>query len=139
MEFIVDGITYRATKLNAIEQFHIVRRLAPVIGRVAPLFKGAGGNDDNKAFSAMAEAIAALPDADADYCIFGLLKAVTRKQDKGNGWGAVTVAGRLQYDDITLPAMLQIAWNALQHNLSNFFDALPSSLREQIQTANANG
>lgn len=143
MEFETEGRTYRINKIDARSQFHIVRRLAPILGELAGALKGrvAGSSvskDDPefKAKAAMevmppiAEALAKLSDADADYVIFGLLKAVVRKQDQGLGWGPVATGTAIMYDDITMPTMLKLAWKALSFNMSGFFAALPSDLKE---------
>lgn len=136
MEFELNGFTYKVGRIDARQQFHIVRRLAPVIGKIIPSVQGGTGGHE-QAFTSMAEAIAGLSDSDADYCIFGLLKAISRKQDKGLGWGAICVGESLQYNDITMPDMLQLAWKSLSFNLSSFFAALPSDLQERFQKANA--
>lgn len=135
MEFELEGHTYRANKIDARSQFHIVRRLAPVIGELAPAMqKGKGGLD---ALPPLANAIAKLSDNDADYCLFGLLKAISRKQPQGTGWAPVSTGELLMYDDITMPTMLQLAWKALSHNMQGFFAALPSDLKEAAQKASA--
>jgi hypothetical protein len=41
------------------------------------------------------------------------------------------------YDDIDMAAMLQLAWKALEFNLSGFFAALPSDLKEATQKVSA--
>jgi hypothetical protein len=133
MEFELDSHTYRANKIDARSQFHIVRRLAPVIGELIPALQGGKGGTD--ALPPLANAIAKLSDADADYCLFGLLKAISRKQPQGTGWGPVTTGEQLMYDDITMPQMLQLAWKAFAHNMSGFFAALPSDLQEVAQRA----
>lgn len=143
MEFELEGRTYRVGKIDARAQFHIVRRLAPILGELAGALKGrtAGpevSKDDPefKTKAAMevmppiAGALAKLSDADADYVIFGLLKVVLRKQDQGLGWGPVSTGEQLMYDDITMPTMLKLAWKALSFNMSGFFNALPSDLKE---------
>lgn len=130
MEFELEGRTYRANKIDARTQFHIVRRLAPVLGEIAPALQGKGGLD---ALPPLANAVAKLTDADADYVIFGLLKAVVRKQDHGLGWGPVATGEQLMYDDITMPLMLKLAWQSFSFNMSGFFAALPSDLKEAAQ------
>lgn len=136
MDFELNGQTYRAGTIDARTQFHIVRRLAPVFGELVPAMRG-GAKDGLDALPAIAGALAKLSDADADYCIFGLLKAVTRKQAQGLGWGPVSVGETLMYDDITMSLMLQLAWQTFSVNLSGFFDALPSDLKEAAQVASA--
>lgn len=135
MEFETEGRTYRVNKIDARSQFHIVRRLAPVLGQIAPAVQGGKGGMD--ALPALADAIAKLSDDDADYVLFGLLKVISRKQDQGLGWGPVATGTVLMYDDITMPTMLKLAWQALSHNMSGFFAALPSDLKEAAQKASA--
>ncbi len=130
MEFELEGRNYRANKIDARTQFHIVRRLAPVLGEIAPALQGKGGLD---ALPPLANAVAKLTDSDADYVIFGLLKAVVRKQDQGLGWGPVATGEQLMYDDITMPLMLKLAWQSFSFNMSGFFAALPSDLKEAAQ------
>lgn len=134
MEFELEGRTYRANKIDARSQFHIVRRLAPVLGEIAPAIQG-GKKEGLDALPALASAIAKLSDADADYCIFGLLKAIVRKQDQGLGWTPVSTENLLMYDDISMPIMLQLAFKAFSHNMSGFFAALPSDFKEVAQKA----
>jgi hypothetical protein len=131
MELELDGHTYRVGKLDARAQFHIVRRLAPVLGELAPALQGGKGGLD--ALPPIAMAVAKLSDADADYCIFGLLKVVSRKQPNGLGWGPVATENLLMYDDIGMTQMLKLAWEALTFNMSGFFAALPSDLKEAAQ------
>jgi hypothetical protein len=130
MEFELEGRTYRANKIDARTQFHIVRRLAPVLGEIAPALQGKGGLD---ALPPLANAVAKLTDSDADYVIFGLLKAVVRKQDQGLGWGPVATGEQLMSDDITMPLMLKLAWQSFSFNMSGFFAALRSDLKEAAQ------
>lgn len=130
MEFELEGRTYRANKIDARTQFHIVRRLAPVLGEIAPALQGKGGLE---ALPPLANAVAKLTDSDADYVIFGLLKAVVRKQDQGLGWGPVATGEQLMYDDITMSLMLKLAWQSFSFNMSGFFAALPSDLKEAAQ------
>ena len=130
MEFELEGRTYRANKIDARTQFHIVRRLAPVLGEIAPALQGKGGLE---ALPPLASAVAKLTDSDADYAIFGLLKAVVRKQDQGLGWGPVATGEQLMYDDITMPLMLKLAWQSFSFTMSGFFAALPSDLKEAAQ------
>lgn len=133
MELELDGHTYRVGKLDARAQFHIVRRLAPVLGELAPALQGGKGGLD--ALPPIATAVAKLSDVDADYCIFGLLKVVSRKQPNGLGWGPVSTENLLMYDDIGMTQMLKLAWEALTFNMSGFFAVLPSDLKEAAQKA----
>ena len=136
MEFELAGQSYRAGKIDARAQFHIVRRLAPVLGELAPSL-AAGSKQGMEALPALANAIAKLSDTDADYCLFGLIGVISRKQPQGMGWGPVSTGTTLMYEDVTMPVMLQLAWKSLQFNMSGFFAALPSDLKEAAQKASA--
>lgn len=135
METELDGHTYRVGKLDARAQFHIVRRLAPVLGELAPALQG--GQGGFAALPAIAGAVAKLSDTDADYCIFGLLKVVSRKQPNGLGWGPVSTGELLMYDDIDMTKMLKLAWEALSFNMSGFFVGLPADLKDAAQKVSA--
>lgn len=130
------GQTYRIGVIDAISQFHIARRLAPILGDLVPLVKEGRANG-LEALAPMAASLARLSDADANYCLFGLLKVVQRKQPNGLGWGPVSTGEQLLYADLTMPAMLQLAGQAFSHNLAGFFDALPSDLNAAVQPASA--
>ena len=116
MDFQINGIDYKAGKLHAKQQFHIVRRLAPILSGVV-------GKGEAEVLSGIAEAIASLNDADADFVLFGLLACVERKDPTG-GWAKVSVGESLMYQDIDLVVMLQIAAKAFEGNFSGFFQGL---------------
>lgn len=131
MEYTIHEQTYRVGTINARTQFHIVRRLAPLFGELAPvLHKGA---DQLAALPALTAGFAKLSDEDMDYCLFGLLAVVSRKQPHGLGWGPVCTGTVLAYDDITMSVMLQLAWVSLRENLSGFFAELPSDWQSAVR------
>jgi hypothetical protein len=154
-EFTVATVVYRTRhKLNARQQFHIARRIAPVvsvIGAVVPMLQEAlqqqtitPETEDADAIGAqirataqrmtdlealsrpIMEALASLPDADCDY-VLDLCLAVVQRKQSGNGSGPVwsdiwnARANKLMFEDIELPAMLQIAMEVLRENLMGFF------------------
>lgn len=116
MDFVINGINYKASKLPAIKQFHIVRRVAPLL---------AGMTDKDKALEGIMNGIGSLKDEDANYILFGLLSCVEREQ-VGHGWAKVCVGESLMFQDIDLGVMFQIATKAFQENYQSFFNALPS-------------
>ncbi len=128
MEMEINGQSYKFGKIDARKQFHIVRRLAPVMGSVAK-----GG----EAIDAITSAIGRLSDDDADYVIFGLLACVTRKQDNGLGWAKISNGTSLMFSDIEMGEMLQIAFRAFEENMQDFFAVIRSTLKEQQQPQNA--
>jgi len=135
MEFELSEKRYSVGKLDARTQFHIVRRLAPVLSELAPALKNKG--NDLEALVPLTGAIAKLTDEDADYCLFGLLKVVYRFQGQGLGTGPVCTGNSLMYDDIDMSVMLQLAWKSLSYNMSGFFVGLPSALKDEVQKASA--
>lgn len=131
MDFEVMGVTYRCSKLSANEQWHIVRRLLPVISQIAPV---AGKSEAGaEALPLIADALARLSNSDDEYVRFGLLSCVKRKQEQGLGWAAVSTGHQLMFEDIDMAIMLQLCAKAFMHNLSGFFAALPSDLQGAIQ------
>jgi hypothetical protein len=141
-DLTVNGLDYKFDKIPALAQFHIVRRLAPIIGEllgaVGPSLKGGKTevNQDEmlKALVPITTALAKLSDEDADYIIFGLLKVVTRKQS-GGGWAKIVTGSVLMFDDIDMKVMVQLAVKSFMVNLGGFITALPSVSKEQAVTA----
>jgi len=140
---------YDFKKLDALSQFHIVRRLAPVIGEiVASLanssemkgkdlkntkFDDLDFNEISKNLAPVFTALAKIPDEDVNYAIFGLLKGVYRKQTNVGGWARITTDTNLfMFEDIKadLKLMMSLAVKSFQVNLSGFMAALPSGLKE---------
>lgn len=116
MDFEVGGIKYKAGKLPAIKQFHIVRRCAPLL---------AGITDKDKALETIFNGIGTLKDEDVDYVLFGLLECVERDNNP-HGWAKVSTGKSLMFQDIDLSIMLQIAAKAFQENYAGFLSAMPS-------------
>jgi hypothetical protein len=136
MEFELNGINYKIGKLDALSQFHIVRRLAPILSELAPNINGKQTNELG-ALTAIAGAISKLTDADANYVIFGLLKVVSRQQPQGLGYAQVAVGESLMFEDIDMGNMMKLVWQVLTHNLSGFFAGLPStSTGENLKPSN---
>jgi hypothetical protein len=134
--FNVAGAEYSCSKLPVLQQAHILRRLTPVLSDIAPVLKG---NKDDNTFDILGAAVGAiskLNDSDFEYVLFGLLSAVSRKQ-AGGGFAQVTPTNGkvIMFDDIDLPSALQLAGRALMHNLGNFSNVLPSTLKEGSQQA----
>lgn len=130
MEFPIGGNTYRAGKLDAFKQFHISRRLAPVLGGLAATAEG--GQAGFAAFLVpITEAVAQMSDADCDYILQACLGVVQRQQ--GTAWAPVFNAGNkaLMFDDIDLGAMMQIAVKVIEENLGGFFRGGAEALKSK--------
>lgn len=134
LEFDHKGQTYRAGKLDAMRQFHVTRRLAPLLPDLAKAGITPGATGDVTAIlEPLAKAVAAMPDADAEYVLNTCLSVVERKQAAG-GWAKVMTGGQLMFEDIDMAAMLVVAWEVLRHNLSGFFAGLPQGLPGMART-----
>ena len=117
MEFELNGIEYRVSQLDARRQFHIMRRLSPMLAELAAAVNVQ--SDGLDALQPLANALAGMSDSDADYCLFGLLACVQKRQ--GKTWSKICVDNQLMFADMTMPVMLQIAVKAFQFNFSDFF------------------
>lgn len=140
IEFEIAGHGYRSASMPLRTQFHVTRRLAPVLGAIGPLVKGIDFRalkDDPVAQVALfdrvlehvlpgiAETIAAMSDADSDYVINACLQACERRQAVG-GWARVMVGSAIMFADLTLPAMMQITYRIMQDTIGPFFGGPPS-------------
>lgn len=150
---------FKYSKIDAIKQFHIVRRLAPVVGELmavvtnsANLVKGGKKEDislDDIDFDIVAknigplmEVLAKLPDADVEYCLYGLLSAAERKIP-GGGWAKVTTPDgkHLMFEDVKsdMIFMIQVCAGSFMMNIAGFINALPSGLKEGALNSRASG
>ncbi|OWT69211.1 MULTISPECIES: phage tail assembly chaperone [unclassified Achromobacter] len=129
MEFAIKGVNYRSGRLSAMQQFHVARRVAPALtGLVAALGGNAPSKDDfAQALAPLADAVARMPDADAEYVMGACLGVVSRQTD-ATTWAPVWRSGQIAFDDIDVGAMMQIAAKVIQDNLGNIFGALPASV-----------
>lgn len=136
-EFEIGGKKFQLNKVNAIKQFHIVRRMAPILTKMVPSIGKIKDNEKSKTELSDGEKLehiaevaipfmdgfAKLSDADSEIVLYGLLSCV-QVQQAGN-WAWVVVNSNLMFDDLDLPTMLQIAYKSFMFNLSGFFRVLP--------------
>lgn len=141
MDFELDGKDYRCETINALDQFHIVRKLSPVLGGVAKtIVAGAQGGTvigffDNT--QSVAIALAGMSKADADFVLFSLLGSVKRKMTDGNrgiGWTPIVTGQAILFIDITLMQILEIAYKALMFNCGSFFQDLRAMIQNEVTT-----
>lgn len=121
-EFEISGQQYRSGRMNAFEQSHIIRRLAPLVSTFSGVV-GAIKSDPARAFEPLAAAFASMSDADVEYIQVRALAVVQRQQ--GDRWAPVFVPrGGIAFDDIDALAMNQIVFEVLRDNLTPFFEGL---------------
>lgn len=137
VEIELNGQAYRIGTLNAMTQFHVSRRLAPMIPSVLPLLasvrdgaytRAMEGDAADLAKSAepLAQALSQMSDDNANFIIKTCLSVVRRKQD--DGWRPVqNQEGALMFDDIDLVTMMQLAFRVIRESLGGFMQGLAIS------------
>lgn len=125
-EIEIAGNTYRIGKLSALTQFHMARRLAPLlaaVGVTAGNLKSAATLDLAELVGPASEVLARMSEADVNYVLFGCLDAVQRKQ--GDRFAPVQVREALMFQDLEMPSMVRLVIEVLRTNLGSFFDLVP--------------
>lgn len=128
---------YKLNKLPAFRQFHIVRKVGPILSDMLPAFASIAKtintekseseqfDEAAKIFGPVFTGLSKLSDADAEFVLYGLLASIERKQE--SNWAFLASGQNLMFQDLDLPTMLQLAGRAFMYNLSDFFAALPRS------------
>jgi hypothetical protein len=137
--FSVSEHEYKAGKLDAKRQFHIVRRLAPLFGEMA-----ANGvdlrklDDSDESISGFLKALGLLPDDVFDYVVDHCLSVVKRRES--DIWSPISVAAPngkrlIQYQDIeySLAICGTIVYYVFQRNLRGFFKGVPQEFKEHFR------
>ncbi|KVN17917.1 MULTISPECIES: phage tail assembly chaperone [unclassified Burkholderia] len=146
-EIELNGARYAIGKLSAMQQFHVSRRIAPIIPPMIPVLlqfyeemdKTEGVSADEKqgvlalvnsiapVLQPFADALANLKDEDAEYVFGTCLSVVERWQ--GPGWAKVwnTAHKTSMFDDIGIDVMLPLVVRAVVANLGPFIAGLLTS------------
>lgn len=122
MKLTIDTTTYSFGKLNALAQFHVLRRLAPVIASVGlsiPALQAMKGEDFTVLLGPVSEILAKMPDEEADYVLFTCLAVVSREQDGGR-YAAITAGKKLMFEDIDMVLMLRLVVEVIKFNYGGF-------------------
>lgn len=137
-EFEINGITYRIGKMTVFQQFHLERKVAPLIPKLVPVFLKLQGatqpETDNPLTGDLAstvdmlspfmEAIAGMDDAQAEFILGTSLSVVSRKQ--GDTWSPVW-SGRgnvAMFDDIDMNDMLKMTYRVILEALGPFIKGM---------------
>lgn len=141
--FTLGGINYRGNHIDVMKQFHVSRRLAPMIvglKRLLPKLLQQSAPEDILAAAKLGqldsstemmiadlepllEALNRMTDEDADYIIGVCLTSLQREMVNGLGWTAVWSPGnpgQLMFTDITMPQMMQMVAMVIWNNLRGF-------------------
>ena len=128
LEFEINGVEYRALKLDAKTQFHLSRKISPLIPKLLPIFVKVTKTEGNLLDSNMTElaevlepfanALADMSDEHASFIYDTCLSAVSKKQ--GKDFAKLTREGQLMFQDIGLDSILPIVVKVLWYNLGSF-------------------
>lgn len=138
MEKTINDHTYRIGKMPARTQFHVLRRLGPLLTSlerlpaILAMVKQAEMTDEDRvavfssALGPLAQAMASMPDTELDYVLNACLSVCHRLGPDGKASPVLAMDGvGIMFADITMPAMLQLAMAVIEENFTNFFDMLP--------------
>ena len=128
LEDPIGGSKYRIGVMDAMTQFHVSRRLAPLIASygvslsqiVGTLGKKKISDEQHQnVFGPVVEIMAAMKDADCEFIIFSCLR-VTQRQ-VGESWAAVSLGpGKLMFEDLDLQGMIRLVVEVVKSNLGPF-------------------
>ncbi|MCA8480239.1 hypothetical protein LGN35_20050 [Burkholderia multivorans] len=146
-EIELNGTRYAIGKLSAMQQFHVSRRIAPIIPPMIPVLlqfyeemdKTEKVSADEKqgvlalvtsvapVLQPFADALAGLKDEDAEYVFGTCLSVVERWQ--GAGWAKVWnfTHKTSMFDDIGIDVMLPLVVRVVVANLGPFISGLLTS------------
>ena len=132
MEIELNGQKYRVSRVDAIQQFHVARRLAPIQIRMgvsgAEMAKRGADADEVTMMAAImgpiADMVATMPEADVNYIINMAMNNTLREQGGGK-WARVMVNEKMMFADIGVPQLMRLTIAFVQENLGGFFDQLP--------------
>jgi hypothetical protein len=150
MNITINSNVYEIGKIPAMTQFHIARRLAPLLrGAVGmdltglSIIRNAAGEpvsldgDAGAALGPLLDVLAALKDEDVEYVINSCLNAVSMKQP-GGAYAPVRANGVVMFP-LGLPTMLHLSFEVIRENMSGFIDGLRSGSAGAGLTPTARG
>ncbi len=132
-EITIATTAYRIGELSAMQQFHVTRRLAPILaatGIAAAQLREGVAIDLAQLGPAIlgpaASVMAAMSNEDLDYVIHTTLSVVKRVQvfDGKEAMSPVTNGQTLQFADIDMLAMIRLVVEVLKGHLAGFFAGL---------------
>lgn len=135
-DFKIGTREFKLNKIDPFKQFHVVRRLGPILGDIIPvatklqkMMKNTTMNDEQQ-FEAIAQiagpvlgGFAKLSDADSEFILKNLCSAVEIHQQ--GAWGFIVRGDNFMIQDLELPVLLQVAGRSFIYNLTGFFAIAP--------------
>lgn len=134
------GKKFKLGKINAMKQFHVARRVAPILADLVPIMTEVAKldkTDDSlsqsekldqmaKLAAPLMVGVSRLSDKDSEMVLHALLQSVEIQQEAGN-WARLSSGDALMFHDMGLDVMLNAAGRAFMYNMAGFFSALPRS------------
>lgn len=110
-EFEVGGCRYRFDGIDAMTQFHVLRKFGPAM-RTA----------QQNGASAIIDVFSQMTDADSEFVVNACMNAVKREQP-GGGWAPVwnTQARRPMFEDLNAVALISISSRVMEISFASFF------------------
>lgn len=136
-EISVGEKTYRVRKLDPRQQFHLSRKLAPILlalgksasvipeekpdaGEAAPETRSEGILQVARVMEPIAEALAAMEEKEVDYVLNMCMSVCDLRQ--GDSYARmITAKGDLMFDNMEMKDMIQLTMKVIEVNLGNFF------------------
>ena len=124
----VEGHTYSIGRLSAMTQFHVARRIGPMVSSgilsLALLKGGASKEEMLMAATPALNVLSQMTDEQSEYVIGACMAAV--KREVGGKWAPVTApnTSAMMFDDIDMGTLLHLTWEVIQHNLASFLKGL---------------
>jgi len=125
-----NGVEYLIDKLDAFEQIHVGRKLAPLLAHALPAFLSIQNEVESEregveivllsgAGIPIADVLAKMSDEDANYVMHKCLARCQRKQAKG--WAKVFANGVLMFQEIGGDDIIRLTKSVVEVSLSRFF------------------
>ncbi len=128
----IAGQQYRMNKLSPLSQFHVSRRIAPVLPTLIPIFvkltKDASVSKDliglAELLTPFMDYLAGLSDEDGEFILNSCL-AVVQREHMGN-WTLVwnTQSKVCMFEDMDLGVMVMLTLQVMQDSLSKFINTV---------------
>lgn len=140
MDFQINDVAYKSTKMNAMTQFHVSRRLAPLLSSMTNIAQGGKMEVPTVLASLMGE-ISKLSDVDCEYVLHSCMAVTNRDQGGGRGFAPILASdGKTpMFPDIDMLGMLTIAAHVLQDNLAGFFPSTVLTSGEDMTAPQSSG
>jgi hypothetical protein len=132
-EFESDGHLYRIRKLSAFQQFHLSRKIAPLIPPLVPIFLQFSKEERDAGALALllqpfADGLAAMPDSAAESVMNTCLSAIKRKADIGDAFVPIWINQVAMFSDLNdVSKLFPLVMRVIQDSLGPFIGGLVSS------------